>query len=442
MNSEDIGMTLIRVTLFDSHAMSTILRTYAHTTAGDLHAILSTKLDISEDTANFFSLILIHSVEMDVGPTRFIVRTIQSSEKVLDVVKNVEDAHKVEGKGDAISSFYFKDVRSAPLEFDGDVSGTESSDDEEVSPSDLNYLKQCERKGFLLVQSSIDPHLYRKRWCVLGEKLWAISLSKQTLKSRVIHDCICITKDDCTFIVSESVKKSVQFRAQSMQEQELWTGDLLEKALNKMDDDILMMAETIICDEEYTRESRLHTNLPSVSCNGVPNDYVPFCISKRIREIDEEYTNSIGSCMLIQHFRELYRHDLNGTVEEEYKHYYAMKILRIFGSYFARRFGEDFYRSLMKSIKLGIGNVRPGEVKAEISLGKNIEETFRDGRDGDRNDDDDHDDDVNDDDGNDLLAMANCMASATLEGPSVDFFDEIIDAHHHRIFGVECTDGI
>ena len=142
---EEEGMALIRVTVCNSHTMSTILKTYPATTAQDLNSILSTKLDINE-SAKYFVLILVYTITTELQGQRHIIRTIQSDEKVLEVVQLVESKyHNDAYSDDAFSSFYFKDIRTAPLEFDNEVSGPESSDeDEEVSPSDFNYLKQFE----------------------------------------------------------------------------------------------------------------------------------------------------------------------------------------------------------------------------------------------------------------------------------------------------------
>jgi len=77
-----------------------------------------------------------------------------------------------------------KDLRGPPLEFEGYVSGAETSDDE--VPSSSSFLSPSSSfppssdvvgpvfySGYLLKQSSRDPCLWRRRWCVLGEnKIW------------------------------------------------------------------------------------------------------------------------------------------------------------------------------------------------------------------------------------------------------------------------------
>lgn len=73
-----------------------------------------------------------------------------------------------------IVSWYFRDSRSTPLDLDHDVSGSDVSDDEDAvrnKPWDLAHLNEenCTRcAGFLLKQSSRDPNLWRKRFCILA----------------------------------------------------------------------------------------------------------------------------------------------------------------------------------------------------------------------------------------------------------------------------------
>lgn len=96
-----------------------------------------------------------------------------------------------------VVSWYFRDSRSTPLDLDHDVSGSDISDDEDISrnpPWDLAHLNEvhicsnvsvcvfhrviilylqenCTRcAGFLLKQSSKDPNLWRKRFCILAVK--------------------------------------------------------------------------------------------------------------------------------------------------------------------------------------------------------------------------------------------------------------------------------
>ena len=57
----------------------------------------------------------------------------------------------------------------------------ESSDDEEedISESDLAYLRKGERRGYLSRQSNKDKHtdLWHKRYCVLTDKLWVLNIT-------------------------------------------------------------------------------------------------------------------------------------------------------------------------------------------------------------------------------------------------------------------------
>ena len=171
MKDDDEEISLVRVNICDAHALSTILRASPGTTANDLGAILSTKLDIYDAEKRFFSLILVHSIYLESG-TKHILKTLESNEKVLDILNKVEkkqdlyyksasssDGLKSESNNDndsisfnenslnnhnnnnnnnnkstsnRSSRWFYKDIRSAPLELDGEVTGNSSSDDEEV----------------------------------------------------------------------------------------------------------------------------------------------------------------------------------------------------------------------------------------------------------------------------------------------------------------------
>ena len=357
---EEEGMTLIRVTVCNSHTMSTILKTYPSTTAQDLNSILSTKLDINE-SAKYFVLILVYTINTDTHGKRHIIRTIDSNEKVLDVVKRVEDKFQKKSRGDdgAFSSFYFKDIRTAPLEFDNDVSGTESSDeDEEIDASDFNYLKQF-KSSYMLVQSCRDSNLFKRRWCVLGEKLWAISLSKQYPRSKVLSEFNSLVYNESQNSITVSGNVNITMVARSEAELNRWVDDLKHKAINKADNDIIYMAEMIISDEEYTRDSRMQSILPEPPISLVHPEIfearerpINFDILKEIRVIDKQATYHTALCKAIQNYRELFRHDIKRSVEPWYQYYYALKILRTFGFYIKYRYGSECYNKMITSIKI------------------------------------------------------------------------------------------
>ena len=356
---EEEDMALIRVTVCNSHTMSTILKTYPSTTAQDLNVILSTKLDINE-SAKYFALILVYTISTELHGQRHIIRTIAAEEKVLEVVRSVENKFRKEVQGDnSFSSFYFKDVRTAPLEFDHEVSGPESSDeDEEVDASDLNYLKQF-KSGYMLVQSSRDPNLYRRRWCVLGEKLWAITLTKHYPRSKTLKEFHSLVYDENQNSITVSGNVNITMRARSNAERIRWVEDLKEKAVNKVENDVIAMAEIIICDEECTRESRMHAILPDPPVNSVHSEIfetrerpIKFDIVKQVRLIDEQAMLHVGLCKSIQNYRELFRHDIKKTVEPWYQYCYALKILRIFGSYIDYKYGSTCYEKFIENTRI------------------------------------------------------------------------------------------
>ena len=89
---------------------------------------------------------------------------------------------------EGILFWLLKDLRGPPLKLEGYVSGADTSDDE--VPSSSSFLSPSSSfppssdvvgpvfySGYLLKKSSLDPCLWRRRWCVLGEnKIWYTKL--------------------------------------------------------------------------------------------------------------------------------------------------------------------------------------------------------------------------------------------------------------------------
>ena len=212
-SDDDENMKLIRVHICEKHALSTILRATLTTTAAELCSLLSTKLDIMDVECRFFTLILVHTTIQE-KTNRNILYTLKPTDVVIDVLNTINKKHSTceqlsdtekDSRNRRSVRWFYKDVRSTQLEIDGEVSGDSSSEDEEeCSLSDFAYLKQGERKGFLLKRSSKDPNLWRKRWCVLGDKLLAFSVRNEG-KSPSIYILILMVTDYGLYTLSPNI---------------------------------------------------------------------------------------------------------------------------------------------------------------------------------------------------------------------------------------------
>jgi len=74
-------------------------------------------------------------------------------------------------------SIGFKNANACDSPNSNDViSGISSSEDEiELSPSDFAYLRQADKRAFLLRRSSRDPNLWKTRYCILTDRLWIVN---------------------------------------------------------------------------------------------------------------------------------------------------------------------------------------------------------------------------------------------------------------------------
>lgn len=164
---------------------------------------------------------------------------------------------------------------------------------------------------------------------------------------------------NCVSIISPS--KVHIFRAPSSEEQASWMSEIRSKVMTKTDNDVLLMAEMIICDEESARLSRvqeavgkaLDLNIQALrsSARAFGETSVYFddseledpesfyacrpgiqrsasesnvhkkthgnclLLTRRTRTIHKELELLFGFCSAVQNYRELHRHDIRATME-------------------------------------------------------------------------------------------------------------------------------
>lgn len=222
--------------------------------------------------------------------------------------------------------WFFKSKDSSPIMIDGDISGTEDSDEEDAeedfsdgrptSPSlaqvDLASLLSLDtppltptpnntkpstqtrtrsgiiipsraafiKCGFLLNQSHRDPNVWRRKWCILtDDKLWIISRlrCKRSRRSR----CIPLIRNTVkasnpVFNITHGIevctpRKAHIFMAESKSEQQSWIRAMEKRIEISSENNFIELAELIVNEEETARSNRLNSAVKSVidDC-GVP----------------------------------------------------------------------------------------------------------------------------------------------------------------------------
>jgi len=199
--------------------------------------------------------------------------------------------------------WYFKDIRCAPITLSGEkermndnpsyfftigeVSGDEDSDNENsLSPADFSYLMYGQgavlgnlsiRHGSLLIQSQSDPHLWRKRLCLLVEDwIWCIIDPQRRVSNPEGRNnrIMAIALKDCTGVELlkkgsliphgfrlSSGNKHIYFQAQSQSEQRGWVSDMARALFLSEDNKNIMFADMIIGGEEEFGGSRYKKSL-------------------------------------------------------------------------------------------------------------------------------------------------------------------------------------
>lgn len=308
----------IRVQVQDIHSFSTILAVNETTTCEQISTVITSKLGLQDDEKIFYTLICVYSGMKD---KEYINRllTLKSTDLIYDIKKYI--TNKLLGydmnTDTCTITWYFKDIRSPPLDLEGETSGNSSSDDEtEISYSDLHYFGPGDRRGFLLKRSSKDPNLWRRRLCILNDKLWCVNVHKKTPYAS------CIELDGDIFLQEEVAKElkyphgiiirgehatTIFLRAASASEQHRWRDELQDKAAFTIENGIIKMAELIICGEEEAisckRQNTLNQAIQTAQINSklihvydsIKNISPPVAVTTNDDEIAETVYNSSGS---------------------------------------------------------------------------------------------------------------------------------------------------
>ncbi len=364
----------INVDIYDTHSSSTILKINSSIKSIDICRAIAHKIDLSPDEAKYYDLVLIVSMTNSKfsSPPSHCVRTLKQNEHILDTLsvlmsKLLDKYNPSCDKGfKSEIRWFYKDERTSPIDLgdSGEVFGEYSSDeDEPISHSDLAYLAKAERKGYMLKKSSKDAHLWRRWYCVLTDHMWCIDVNKEPPRAICVRlsgmmrqkdKHISLTSLQC--IVINSLKRAHYFRAFNLQEQQKWVDELMLNTAYASDNDLFSMAEYMISDEETTRSQRMQKNvaglLSSDACISLlvdTNDVVRVVLADHTSTSkwmetefshdggDEvvKYTNAAAVCrsyhhfmvhnchscnasrtemiaflIEVQHYRELFRHDL------------------------------------------------------------------------------------------------------------------------------------
>ena len=79
--------------------------------------------------------------------------------------------------------------------------------------------------------------------------MWAFTLTKQLPRSKILNEYHSLVCDESQNSITVSGNVNITMRARSSGERNRWVEDLKDRAMNKADDDVIAMAEMIICDE-------------------------------------------------------------------------------------------------------------------------------------------------------------------------------------------------
>jgi len=275
MEEVDEEERVVMVNIYDAHASNANFKVKPSTTAGEICKIILSKRDILTSESRFFSIVLVISAfnSMKKCDTHCL-RTLKPTETLFEVQRTittkmaVKYGHSDESKLEHADKWYFKDMRTNPIELGAtaEICGEYDSDeDEEISQSDLSYLAKSERKGYLLKRSNSDFNLWRRWYCVLMDQLWCVDIAGDVSRAKCVKLSGMIryregykTLDQLQIIIiNSSDGKSHFFRAFNLIDQKKWIQDLNIKTRVAAENDSFSMAEVIITDEEDAKNFRL-----------------------------------------------------------------------------------------------------------------------------------------------------------------------------------------
>jgi hypothetical protein len=266
----------INVRILDMHGLTETVELNATTTGGTLCQQISTKLRLNPSLVKYYSVFMILSTLNEAGTANVhTLRTVASYEHILTVFDRVMGKQQQMQQQNSTNSsssnspratcrWYFKDTRTAPIDNNdfGDLSGDSDSDDEvPLSTADFNYLNKAERKGYLFRKSSRDPNLWRKRLCLLTDKLWCINDKKQSLRamSLLLNNATNASNSNESNLPMMNIpfpvtvttgSRTHYFRASSASDSVSWCTDIYKAGYHAEDNSFIQLAEVIMGDEE------------------------------------------------------------------------------------------------------------------------------------------------------------------------------------------------
>jgi hypothetical protein len=302
---------LLKVNTCKKHTLSTTLLISSSACAADVCSLLGGKLELSADDLQRHNLI---AVRTNVTPKlTYTLRTLLGDDVVVEM-----EAQLLARAPCSRSTvrWFFKDAHTAPLSFDGNLSGDEDEDWGEGGDGDCRgsgssmrngsyqadaaaastcvggedhcclplkeYMRVGTRSGLVLVKSRRDPHLWRRRLLILGgDMLMCFNTATDPPRRRVI------TLDGHTDILSLAsyrgvnnviVLENAHFRDQgsvvlaapSATERASWAKALRETSEYRRQNDVIAQAEMLLTDEVYVRLKQAHDRLgPILKGSGV-----------------------------------------------------------------------------------------------------------------------------------------------------------------------------
>lgn len=265
------------------------------TTAFDICDQIANEINILQEERSFYTLILLSTTASlrRIGSKIHCMRTLRYDDCILKAFEttSLRVPSKICRNGGsgysntddvATESTYkwiYKDSRSVPLDFgdEADLSGDESSDDElELLPGDLQYIRQSDRKAFMLKRSKKDPNCWKKRYCVITDKFWCINTKYESPRAICLNLNSAVRIFDVrpaynyqNAVILKDTNGSYYFRAFSPVDQQNWINELTSRISYQADHETIHLAEFIACDEELAMCNRQQKATVSVTHSNV-----------------------------------------------------------------------------------------------------------------------------------------------------------------------------
>lgn len=300
-NSNDIynQAKIIKVGIYDT-TQFTILQAFPWTKAAEFCDAIASKIDLTPNDIQYYTLILVHTRTYDSPSKKYhCVCTLRLDDNIIDVLTNVakKQAHKFKDDGSAnvYCTWYYKDIRTSPLRISetGDLSGNSSTESEHDLPlSDLSYLRQGERRGYLLKRSSKDPNLWRKRYCMVSDNFWCVDARRKDsprARSIILTPSMSILDHSPSldyplcFVLHDNAGTHF-FRAPTQLEHQIWIDEVRSRIILARDSEAIKMADIIIGDEEVAKAIRLQRGMSPI---------VTSCIRSMLKSMIDKYTLEI-----------------------------------------------------------------------------------------------------------------------------------------------------